>query len=174
MTEIRTERFVMRQPALEDADEVTRLVADPRIYRNVARIPPEQSREDTGRWILNALRGEELGTDQVFLILKEGAIIGTVGAHRPAPSEPFEIGYWIAPDHWGHGIATEAAHALVTWLEARDQAEKLISGHFRDNPASGRVLEKLGFVASHEGPVYCVGRGCEVDHVFMVRKAVSA
>ena len=167
--EIRTQRFLMRAPTLADAERVTELVRDPRIYEKVARIPPDQSVEQTGKWFLNCERGNELGTDHVFLIIEAGEVIGTVGAHRPATSEPFEIGYWIAPQAWGRGVATEAACALIGWLDARGQADTLVSGHFADNPASGRVLEKLGFEVIRTGPVYCLGRGREIDHVYMKR-----
>lgn len=171
MTEITTARVRLRSPELADAEAVTAIVRDPRIYEKVARIPPEQTVEQTGRWILSSERGDELGTDHAFLITKDDAIIGTVGAHRPATDQPFEIGYWIAPQTWGKGIATEAACALIGWLEARGQADEIISGYFIDNPASGRVLEKLGFEKTETRPVYCLGRDCHVDHVYMRRRS---
>ena len=169
MNEIRTARFRLRPPRLEDAEAVTAIVRDPRIYEKVARIPPAQSVEQTGRWILSTERGGELGTDHVFLVTRDETVIATVGAHRPATDQPFEIGYWVAPAEWGRGVATEVSQALIGWLEAREQAGEIISGHFIDNPASGRVLGKLGFEVTGTGPVYCLGRGCHVDHVFMRR-----
>ena len=172
MTEIRTRRCLLRPPVLEDAERVTELVNDPRIYEKVARIPPGQSVEDTGRWILGVERGREAGSDHVFAIIDEnGRFIGMTGAHRQSSDQPFEIGYWVAPEVWGQGIATEVAEALIGWLKARGQADELVSGYFKDNPASGRVLEKLGFERTHEAPVFCAGRGRDVDHVYMVRKA---
>ena len=57
----------------------------------------------------------------------------------------FELGYWVARPWWGRGIATEAGRALIA--NARDslRLKRLVAGHFTDNPASGRVLQKLGF-----------------------------
>ncbi|MFL6802044.1 MAG: GNAT family N-acetyltransferase, partial [Sphingomicrobium sp.] len=53
-------------------------------------------------------------------------------------------GYWIARHAWGRGYATEACTALIAI--ARTLALPCLEGsHFLDNPASGRVLEKLGF-----------------------------
>lgn len=169
MAEIRTERLLLRPPVLADAAHITELVNDPLIYEKVARIPPGQSVEQTGRWILGTERGNELGTDHVFLIVESGAVIGTIGAHRAAADMPFEIGYWVAPAAWGRGVATEAATALIAWLDDRGLAGKLVSGYFADNPASGRVLEKLGFSPVRTGPVYCDGRGRKVNHVFVQR-----
>lgn len=172
MTEIRTRRCLLRPPVLGDAKRVTELVNDKRIYEKVARIPPGQSLEETGRWILGVERGREAGSDHVFALVDDGdSLIGMTGAHRQSTDRPFEIGYWLAPEAWGKGIATEAAEALIEWLDARGQADELVSGYFKDNPASGRVLEKLGFETTHEAPVYCAGRNCDVDHVYMVRKA---
>ena len=73
-------------------------------------------------------------------------LAGTCGLGR-RPSGAVELGYWIARDHWGRGLATEASRALVDI--ARMLGLKMLEGaHFTDNPASGRVLEKLGFEAS--------------------------
>ncbi|WP_084398378.1 GNAT family N-acetyltransferase [Henriciella aquimarina] len=173
MTELRTRRLYLRPLRLEDAPRVTELVNEPGIYERVARIKPGQSKEETGRWILSVERGHDLGTDHVFAIMEGDTLIGTIGAHRLSADRPYEIGYWIAPEAWGKGIATEAAQAVIEWLEAIGAADEIVSGYFADNPASGRVLEKLGFEATHEAPVYCAGRGKDIDHVFMVRKAAK-
>jgi RimJ/RimL family protein N-acetyltransferase len=60
------------------------------------------------------------------------------------PSGAIELGYWIARPFWGRGYATEAASALIGIARAL-RLETLEGSHFLDNPASARVLEKLGF-----------------------------
>ena len=55
-----------------------------------------------------------------------------------------ELGYWIARPYWGLGFASEAGCAVMKIAQAVGH-RKLVSGHFIDNPASGRVLQKLGF-----------------------------
>ena len=57
------------------------------------------------------------------------------------------MGYWIGRQHWGKGFATEASRALIEIAKAL-KLPRLEASHFLDNPASGRVLEKLGFVAT--------------------------
>ena len=75
-------------------------------------------------------------------------LIGGVGiADRGSNSE---LGYWVVPSHWGRGYATEAARAVVAAARYSLPIDRLVSGHFTDNPASGAVLRKLGFVASGE------------------------
>jgi RimJ/RimL family protein N-acetyltransferase len=54
------------------------------------------------------------------------------------------MGYWIARPFWSRGYATEACAALVEIARALDLAS-LDASHFIDNPASARVLDKLGF-----------------------------
>ena len=61
-----------------------------------------------------------------------------------ASSGGVELGYWIARRHWGRGIATEASRALLD-IARTLRLPRLQASHFLDNPASGRVLEKLGF-----------------------------
>ena len=57
------------------------------------------------------------------------------------------MGYWIGRQHWGKGFATEASRALIEIAKTL-KLPRLEASHFLDNPASGRVLEKLGFVAT--------------------------
>ena len=64
---------------------------------------------------------------------------------RRTPNADWEIGYWIGRPWWGQGFATEIGQALVALGTQTLGASRLIAGHYDDNPASGRVLEKLGF-----------------------------
>jgi RimJ/RimL family protein N-acetyltransferase len=71
-----------------------------------------------------------------------------------------ELGYFIARDHWDRGVATEAARAIIkVGIESFDFL-KLTSGYHTDNPASGRVLAKLGFtiVGASRRPCLAEGR----------------
>jgi len=84
-------------------------------------------------------------------------LIGGVGiADRAGQSE---LGYWIVPSHWNRGYATEAARAVVAAARDSLRIEHLVSGHFSDNPASGAVLKKLGFVATGQELRECRAAG---------------
>jgi RimJ/RimL family protein N-acetyltransferase len=75
-----------------------------------------------------------------------------------------ELGYWIARPYWGQGFATEAGRALLA--NARDtlRLKRLDAGHFLDNPASGRVLAKLGFKPTGATRArYSAGRNAEAE-----------
>lgn len=83
---------------------------------------------------------------------RPGAFVGLVsltrrgatdsGVGRPA----VEIGYWITPARWGRGYATEASRAATREVFARGHADLITARHLVDNPASGRLLDKLSFV----------------------------
>jgi RimJ/RimL family protein N-acetyltransferase len=169
--EIHSERLLMRAYVSGDAARVTTCINDPRIYRNVGRIKPGQSEDETRQWIASHPLGRAADTDHVWAIISDDILIGAVGAHRRTVSDPYETGYWIAPDQWGHGYATEAAGALLNWLEETRNVRATVSGHFTDNPASGRVLTKLGYLYTGRGTYFCMGRNESVEHRDMARIA---
>ena len=75
------------------------------------------------------------------------------------PSADWEFGYWLGKPYWGQGYATEAGGRVVAFAFEELKAERLNAGWFHDNPASGRVLAKLGFRPAGEGEIACVSRG---------------
>jgi RimJ/RimL family protein N-acetyltransferase len=150
----RTTRLLLRPGFIEDAPELTRIIADEAIARNLARLPWPYGLTDAQWW----LNREAVPLLPNFLILQRTGgvprIVGGIGLHllddaprtangRPRP----EIGYWVARSHWGLGIATEAGRAVMRIAHALGHPP-LVSGHFIDNPASGAVLRKLGFRAT--------------------------
>ena len=60
------------------------------------------------------------------------------------------IGYWVAKPYWNQGFCTEALRLMLEHIRQTTDIKSLISGHFVDNPASGRVMEKCGFVPTGE------------------------
>jgi len=82
-----------------------------------------------------------------LLIFERGSgapqLAGACGLGRRA-SGSVEIGYWIGRPFWGRGYATEACRALIDIARTLG-LPNLEGSHFLDNPASARVLEKLGF-----------------------------
>ena len=93
------------------------------------------------------------------LILKGGRVIGSIGFGRRDPLGDPEFGYWIARSHWGNGYATEAGRAVSEIARALGY-RRLAAGHYVDNPASGRVLRKIGFRPTGEiRPTVCNARG---------------
>jgi RimJ/RimL family protein N-acetyltransferase len=140
---IPTERLILRPLELADARRIAALAAAPEVARMVASIPLPFPHICAEGWILILKARAPLGLDHVYAVERPGeGIIGCIGAHRRPTGGPAEFGYWIGRPYWGCGFATEAARAAAG--EARGHWA-LRAGHFVDNPASGRVLEKAGF-----------------------------
>ena len=137
---MRTERLFLRPAWSEDAPAVARAIAAPEIVRNLARAPWPYGLAEAEQFV--ALPQDEKAPHFLVQLPGEG-VIGSAGFGRQG--DDVEIGYWIAREHWGQGYATEAARALID-LARMIGHRRLVAGHFVDNPASGRVLRKAGFV----------------------------
>ena len=94
-------------------------------------------------------RAAELFTERLHLRCPveahASAIIAIAGDCPHGENRSAELGYYVARPHWGQGIATEAARAVVRLGLDSMGCTTLTSRYHADNPASGRVLEKLGF-----------------------------
>jgi RimJ/RimL family protein N-acetyltransferase len=157
----RTERLLLRPGFPEDAPALARAIGDERVVRNLAVVPWPYSLRDAEAFL--AAPRDPVLPSLLILERTNGAprLVGACGLGR-RPSGAVEIGYWIARNDWGRGIATEACTALVDIARTLG-LPALEASHFLDNPASGRVLEKLGFAASGiVAPRLCRARG---EHV---------
>jgi RimJ/RimL family protein N-acetyltransferase len=157
----RTERLLLRPGWAEDAPALARAIADETIVRNLASAPWPFALRDAEAH-LAAPRDPLLPSLLIFERTGgEPRLVGSCGLGRRA-SGAVELGYWIARPHWGQGFATEAGQALVAMARALRLA-RLEASHFLDNPASGRVLEKLGFQSTGMiAPRLSCARGVEI------------
>ena len=157
----RTPRLLLRPGWAEDAPALARAIADEAIVRNLASAPWPFGLADAEAF-LAAPRDPVLPSLLVFQ-RTAGAplLVGACGLGRRA-SGNVELGYWIARPHWGQGFATEAGLALVDIARTLG-LQRLEASHFLDNPASGRVLEKLGFQSTGViAPRLSCARGVEI------------
>ena len=139
----RTPRLLLRPGFPEDAPALASAIADETIVKNLATAPWPYSVRDAEAFLASP-RDPILPS---LLIFERGAgapeLVGSCGLGR-RPSGSVEMGYWIARRFWSRGYATEACTALIDI--ARTLGLPCLEGsHFLDNPASARVLEKLGF-----------------------------
>jgi RimJ/RimL family protein N-acetyltransferase len=139
----RTRRLTLRPGWPEDAPEVARAIGHEAVVRMLSKVPWPYRLRDAEDFLARDRGAEEA----FFLILThEGGSPRLVGGIGLAPDEDgHELGYWLAPEAWGRGYATEAGRAVVAIARHALGLKGLHAGHFVDNPASGRVLHKLGF-----------------------------
>lgn len=168
---IRTERLFLRAPTGADAARVGKLSRDKDVARMVTQMPFPQPDIAAEGFLLIMEAREGLGSDHVFAIeLEDEGIIGMCGSHARGEAG-IEIGYWLGRPYWGMGYATEAARAVTAHAVALDRGP-VVAGHFHDNPASGRVLEKAGFVYTGEvAQRFSLARGGKVDTRMMEHRA---
>jgi RimJ/RimL family protein N-acetyltransferase len=139
----RTPRLLLRPGFAEDAPALAAAIADEAIVRNLATAPWPYRMRDAEAY-LACPRDPVLPSLLIFERTGGAAqLVGSCGLGR-RPSGSVELGYWIATPFWGRGLATEACTALVDIARTLGLAS-LEGSHFIDNPASARVLEKLGF-----------------------------
>jgi [ribosomal protein S5]-alanine N-acetyltransferase len=146
---------VLRPPALADAAQISLLAGDYDVASMTGTIPHPYSEKQAVEWIASVLAGEE---GVVFVISRSGALIGCTG-YRAFAKDHAELGYWIGKPYWGMGYATEAVGAVIAYAFDADGFAYLTAGHFADNPASERVIRKLGFAASGREIRDCAARG---------------
>src|SRR5512138_194844 len=146
---IETRRLLLRPFAPADAAAVEGYVGRWEIARMTTRIAHPYPEGGAASWIAGHEAARQDGNEYTFAITlqSEDKTIGAVSLRHAEPGN-WELGYWLAPGHWGQGLAAEAAQAMVVYGFEKLDAEALTSGHFADNPASGRVLEKAGFRAN--------------------------
>ncbi|WP_086608123.1 GNAT family N-acetyltransferase [Erythrobacter donghaensis] len=135
----RSERLFLRPAFPEDGSAILAAIGEEAIVRNLARAPWPYTLDDAQAF---AALPQDPRLPHFLVTLPGVGVIGSagMGEHEGEP----EIGYWIARAHWGQGYATEAASAVLRIARTLGH-RRIVAGHFIDNPASGKVLRKIGF-----------------------------
>ena len=168
---LETERLLLRPPQAADIGHFVPLLNDFDVSRNLSRVPHPYTEDDGCAFVVRAADERSRGEHFTFSVLrkKDAAFLGMCGVH---PARDFEIGYWFGKPYWGQGYATEAASRVVVFAFDLLEAERLLAGWFEDNPASGRVLVKLGFRPAHTEERVSLSRGCAVYcHLMMIERS---
>lgn len=143
-----TERLILRPFTADDAPAVQTLASAREIAASTLLIPHPYPEGAAAAWI--AKQGEQADNHSFAVTLRDGgAVAGALGLHVNRDHDRAEVGYWIGVPYWGRGYATEAARAVVGFAFETLHLNRVFALHFTTNPASGRVLEKLGM--QHEG-----------------------
>jgi RimJ/RimL family protein N-acetyltransferase len=169
----RTPRLLLRPGFPEDAPALAAAIADEAIVRNLATAPWPYRMRDAEAFLA---RPRDPVLPSLLIFERTGGapqLIGSCGLGR-RPSGAVELGYWIARPFWGRGFATEAATAMIG-IAAALRLRQLEASHFIDNPASARVLDKLGFESTGLiAPRMNCARGEEVPARLMRRRLAGA
>ncbi len=148
---LRTERLTLRAFALEDAPDVQRLCGNREVARTTRPIPHPYPEGEAERWISTHRARFESGEALQFAVelRRTGELIGGVTLAISRSDDRAQLAYWIGVPYWGHGYATEASREVVRHAFEDLGLYRVHAAHFGSNPASGRVMQKIGM--SHEG-----------------------
>jgi RimJ/RimL family protein N-acetyltransferase len=145
--ELHTPRLLLREFVTADWPAVLAYQRDPRYlqyYEWTDRTPGDAQR--FVQMFIDQQDEQPRRKFQLAVVLKDsGQLIGNCGVRQDAvTSHEAEIGYEIAPAHWGHGYATEAARAIMQFGFAELKVHRIGAWCIAENVASARVLEKIG------------------------------
>ncbi|MGM9741319.1 MAG: GNAT family N-acetyltransferase [Candidatus Cryptobacteroides sp.] len=147
-----TDRIILRPWQVSDAAALYKYASDPEVGPR-AGWAPHKSLEESIDIIRTVFNND---TTWAIVLKETGEAIGAVGygpsceCSLPAKEGEPTVGYWVAKPYWNKGICTEALGLMIRNIKTGTDIDSLISGHFIDNPASGKVMEKCGFVPTGE------------------------
>jgi RimJ/RimL family protein N-acetyltransferase len=135
----------LRRPRLSDAAGIfDRYAQDPQVTRYLMWMP-HQSIAHTRQFLTDSAEGRQAGRQFHWVICplgEEPQVIGMIGLD--CESFKVDLGYALARDSWGRGLASEAASAVVETALAEEHIVRVGAHCHVENLASARVLEKAG------------------------------
>ena len=148
---LQTARLVLRPFTLADAPAVRRLAGERDVAATTLNIPHPYEEGVAEDWIRTHAPRFESGELATFAITERGTgeLLGAIGLAITPQHERAEMGYWIGKSYWGRGYATEAAAAMLAYAFDVLGLNRVHATHLTRNPASGRVMHKVGM--TYEG-----------------------
>ncbi len=139
-------QLTLRPFSLSDAPRVQLLAGAEAIAETTLNIPHPYLDGMAEAWIGNQPMSYLMGDSVTWAVcLREsGLLIGAIGIILRAQDSRGEMGYWIGHEFWGRGYCTEAAALLMDFFFRNINLNRIHATHFVNNPASGRVMQKLG------------------------------
>ncbi len=144
--EWKTERLILRELDADDAPFMLALLTDADFLRKVGDRGVhtlDQAREYIVAGAMMSYRQHGFGLWAVRLV-DDPACIGVCGLIRRDTLDDVDIGYALLPEWRGQGFALEASQACMELGQQRFGLQRIVAITSQDNPASARLLEKIG------------------------------
>jgi len=151
---IETERLILRPLTLADADTAYYgWTGDPEVAKYVSWLP-HHSIDNTIEW-LKEIEWKQDGAGNIipnnnyiwgFVLKETNELFGSGGLIWEENWQLFQVGYNIKKTHWNRGYTTEAMRNILKFAAEKLAIKKVAGGHAKENFASAKVLEKLGFI----------------------------
>ncbi|HEX5386475.1 MAG TPA: GNAT family N-acetyltransferase [Gemmatimonadales bacterium] len=150
---LRTARLLLGPYTESDVPDIVRLAGAREIFDTTLSIPhPYEPAHAYGYFAFAAAEhAHGTGLHLAVRVLEDLRLIGGIGL-KDIERERMEaeLGYWIGVEYWNRGYATEAAAAVVRHGFAVLDLARIHAHHLARNPASGRVLERIGMGRERE------------------------
>lgn len=149
---LETERLFLTPLYEADANGVFGWAGDEEVSRFM-RYARHRDIEETRKWLKEeeALQERDTSYNFGFRLRQTKELVGSGGLMFNQEQGVWELGYNLRRDCWNCGYATEAVGAVLSFAEHTLHIHRIIADHAKENPASGRVLEKNGFVYVKDG-----------------------
>lgn len=137
---------MLRPFGFDDALAVQVLAGAREVADTTLHIPHPYPTGAAEQWIATHPATWETGTGVTYAITDAGTgvLMGAVGLTINPPHARGELGYWLGVPYWNRGYCTEAARAVVELGFAQLGLHRIQARYLTRNPASGRVMQKLG------------------------------
>ena len=149
MTLVRqTSRLQLRALDAIDIEAVLRLAGDPVIAETMISVPHPLLRATVEEWVACNEASNGSSAHRYFSAVRseDHELVGVVALrHVDREHLQAELSFWIGRPFWGHGLASEAAGAIVGFAFEGLGLNRLEAYHMVRNPASGQVLQRMGF-----------------------------
>ena len=140
-----TAQLFLRPFTLDDAPVVQRLAGAPEVASTTLNIPHPYESGMAEAWIESHEAAWDANERVTLAMTTEGdEVVGAVTLHLNSKHRRAELGYWVGLPYWGRGYATEASEALLGFGFDVLGLNRIQAHHITRNPASGRVMQKLG------------------------------
>jgi RimJ/RimL family protein N-acetyltransferase len=139
-----SQRLVLRPFTPVDAPEVQRLAGSPEVSSMTLNIPHPYEDGMAEGWIARHGPEFEADTMAVLAITAAGVLVGAISLRLERAHRRAELGYWVGYPYWGQGYATEAAATMLEYGFTTLGLNRIQATHLVRNPASGRVMQKVG------------------------------
>ena len=143
---LETQRLILCEQNERYASQMAALANIPEISQNLSSMPYPYVIEDAHDWIAHAKKGYEAGELMSFAIIEKssGDYMGNIDIMLDSKDMHGTLGYWLGKPYWGKGYMSEAAREMLRYGFEVLGYRRMYAVHFKTNPASGRVMEKIG------------------------------
>lgn len=148
---LETARLRLRPLTLADAPAVQRLASAPAIADTTLHIPHPYPDGLAEQWIAGRAEVARSGAAVTWAIADRASdeLYGAISISISQQHQHAEMGYWAGVPFWGRGYTSEAARMVLVHSFSTLGLNRVFAHHFARNPASGRVMQKIGM--RHEG-----------------------